>query len=337
MKKAQRIDLEAHFYTDAYLKALSLNKGFPRLDENEEKKGGQFWFTEDTGQPFVGFLLDRLLDLGEERQKKMDESGIDVQAFSLSAPGVEQLDPSIGTALARGTNDYLAEVIKKYPDRFIGFATLAPKHPEEAADELERCVKKLGFKGWNTHSNYGDSYPDEKQYLPVFERAEALNVPIYIHPTVSAIPQVRKYGFALAGAPFGYGFDVALCLMRLILSGVFDKYSGLKIILGHLGEALPFMLKRMDGPAKKARSTTLEKKPSEYFRNNVFVTTSGNSFKPAFMCAYEALGIDKILFATDYPYEDSAECVQFIEGLPISKVEKEKIYYQNAEKMGITA
>jgi predicted TIM-barrel fold metal-dependent hydrolase len=332
----KRIDLEAHFYTESYLRALSGHDGFPRLDRAADGKGGQFWFTGDTGQPFVGDLIEALLETGDKRIKMMDELGIDTQVLSLSSPGVEQLNADIGTPVAKESNDFLAQTIKKFAGRFIGFAALAPKRPEEAADELERCVKELGFKGWNTHSNYGDSYLDDLQYRPILARAAGLNVPIYIHPTVPAVPQVRKYGFALAGSPFGFGFEVGLCAMRLILSGVFDEHPGLKIILGHLGEALPFMLKRMDGPSKKKPSAILAKKPSEYFRNNFFVTTSGNCYKPAFMCTYEALGIDRIIFATDYPYEDSAECLEFIGQLPISEGEKEKIYYLNAEELGIT-
>jgi predicted TIM-barrel fold metal-dependent hydrolase len=283
--------------------------------------------------------MDTLMELGEGRLKKMDECGIDTQVLSLSAPGIEQIDPTVGTRFAKEVNDELAQVIKRYPGRFMGFAALAPKRPEEAADELERAVRELGFKGWNTHSNYGDSYLDDPRYRPVLERAEKLQVPIYIHPTASSIPQVSTYGFALAGAPFGFGFDVVLCLMRMILSGVFDKYPGLKIILGHLGEGLPFLMKRADGPPKRSADTrsrlNLSKKTSEYIRDNVFVTTSGNTFGPAFMCTYEALGIDRILLGTDYPYEDSADGIRFLEELPLSREEKGKIYYENASRLGM--
>ena len=269
----------------------------------------------------------------------MDSCGVDVQALSLSAPGIEQLDPAVGAPLAEKTNDHLFEVIKRYPDRFMGYATLAPKAPEAAADELERAVKELGFLGWNTHSNFGDAYLDEKMFWPILERAEKLNAPIYLHPTVPAIPQVRTYGFAMGGSPFGFGMEAALCMMRLIFSGLFDAYPGLKIILGHLGEALPFLLTRIDWayvhPFDPTARPDLGKKPSEYLRDNVLVTTSGHYFEPAFKCAYEALGIDNILLGTDYPYEASEECIDFVEGLPIKEEEREKIYHRNAEKLGI--
>ena len=155
----KKIDFEAHFYTNAYLKALSENKGFPKLVEDEKTKSRRLWYAAEVGQPFGDPLFESLLDPGEGRIKRMDALGIDVQVLSLSAPGIEQLDPAAGTALAKDSNDALSEIIHQHPDRFMGFAALAPKRPKEAADELERCVKELGFVGWNTHAHYGDSDP----------------------------------------------------------------------------------------------------------------------------------------------------------------------------------
>jgi predicted TIM-barrel fold metal-dependent hydrolase len=290
------------------------------------------------GQPFADALLDRLLDVGEKRLQKMDECGVDVQVLSLSAPGIEQFDPATGTILARKSNDALFEVIKRYPDRFMGYAALAPKNPKAAADELERAVTELGFKGWNTHSNYGDTFLDDPVFRPILERAEKLDVPVYLHPTVSASPQMKGYGFALAGAPFGFGADTALCMLRLIYSGIFDRCPRLTIILGHLGEALPFLLKRIDWafvrPFDPKARPKLEKMPSEYLKNNVFITTSGNYYQPAFMCAYEAMGKDRILLGTDYPYEDMEECMEFLEKLPIPKKDKDRIYGLTARSIG---
>lgn len=337
----KRIDFEAHFFTKEYLEALAKNEGYPRLVEENQERNRRMWHTPEVGQPYGDPLINMLTNLGEGRLTNMDACSIDVQVLSLSAPSIDQLDPEVGTALARRANNTLSEVIQKYPDRFMGYAALAPKAPDEAADELERAVKDLGFIGWNTHSNYAGSYLDEEKYLPILKRAEKLDVPIYLHPTVPAIPQVRTYGFAIAGAPFGFGMETAMCMMRLIYSGVFDKYPGLKIILGHLGEALPFLIKRIDWayvrPFDPDARPALSKKPSEYLKNNVFVTTSGNYYEPAFMCTREAMGIDRILLGTDYPYEDSKECIQFIEGLPIPKEEKDKIYYGNAGQLGIHA
>ena len=336
----KKIDFEAHFFTKEYLKALSEYEGYPRLMDLDQERSRRMWHTKEVGQPYGDPLINSLTDLDEGRLAKMDACGIDVQVLSLSAPSIDQLDSKIGTALARDANNMLSEVIKKYPDRFMGYAVLAPNAPEEAADELERTVKELGFIGWNTHSNLGGSYLDEEEYLPILERAEKLDIPIYLHPTVPAMPQVRTYGFALAGAAFGFGMETAMCMMRLIYSGVFDKHPGLKFILGHLGEALPFLIKRIDWayvrPFDPAARPSLSKKPSEYLKNNVFVTTSGNYYEPAFMCTREAMGIDRILLGTDYPYEDSDECIDFIERLPLSEEDKEKIYFKNAGQLGIT-
>jgi predicted TIM-barrel fold metal-dependent hydrolase len=335
----KKIDFEAHFYTADYVRAMYENDGYPSFKDHPQTLKRQLWYSPDVGQPFGDFLLDALLDLGEQRLSKMDACGIDMQALSLSAPGLEQLNPAVGTDLSRKANDALAAVIQKYPDRFLGYAALAPKRPQEAAAELQRAVKDLGLIGWNTHSNFGDSYLDAQVYWPILEMAAKLEVPVYLHPTVPAIPNAWTYGFALAGAPFGFGLETALCMMRLIYSGVFDRYPGLKIILGHLGEALPFLFKRIDWayvrPFDPEARPKLEKKPSEYLKHNVFITTSGNYYTPAFMCTYAAMGIDRILLGTDYPYEDTQECMQFLEQLPISEAEKEMVYFRNAGKLGI--
>lgn len=336
----KKIDFEAHFLTREYLEALSKNPGYPRFvydDKNEES--GKLSFFADLVLPISEPLLSSLLNTGEERLKIMDSLSVDVQIVSLSAPGIEQLASPVGTALAKKSNDALYEVIRRHPTRFMGYAALAPKDPKAAADELERAVKDLKFVGWNTHSNYGDSYLDEKRYWPILERAESLGVPIYIHPTVPAIPQARTYGFALAGAPFGFGMETALCMMRLIFSGAFDRFPRLKVILGHLGEVLPFLTRRIDWAYLRPLPPafrTLPKSPSEYLKNHLFVTTSGNYYQPAFTCTLEALGIDKILLGTDYPYDDPRECHDFVRMLPLSEDEREKIYCHNAKQLGIS-
>lgn len=335
-----KIDFEAHFFIPEHLRALRENKGYPRLVEGNGEKDRRLWHTPDVGQPYGDALINSLSELGEARLARMDACGIDVQVLSVTAPSIDQLDPGIGIPLAREANNALYEIIQKYPGRFMGYAVLAPQSPTEAADELERTVKDLGFVGWNTHSNIAGSYLDEERYLPIFERVEKLDVPVYLHPTVPAMPQVRTYGFAIAGAPFGFGMETSMCMMRLIYSGLFDKCPGLKIILGHLGEALPFLIKRIDWayvrPFDPAARPGISKRPSQYLIDNVLVTTSGNYYEPAFMCTREAMGIDRILLGTDYPYEDSDECIRFIEGLPLSPEEREQIYSGNAGRLGIT-
>jgi predicted TIM-barrel fold metal-dependent hydrolase len=335
----KKIDFEAHFYTQDYMKAMYGNTGYPRFAD--EKEGRRLWYNGAIGQPFADPLLNRLLDLGEKRIQDMDRCGVGVQMLSLSAPGLEQLDPKTGTELARKANDSLYEVTKRYPDRIMGYAALAVRDPSAAADELERAVTKLGFRGWNTHSNYGDTMLDDPAYRPILKRAEQLGVPIYLHPTVPAAAQMKGYGFALAGAAFGFGIDTALCMLRLIYSGIFDECPKLTMILGHLGEGLPFLFKRMDWayvrPFDPKARPKLEKKPSEYLRNNVFISTSGNYYQPAFQCAYEAMGKERILLGTDYPYEDMEECIGFVEGLPLKREDKERIYAGNAKSLGFGA
>ena len=336
----RRIDFEAHFATKEYVAALEENAGYPCYSVDEQTGHRRLRYTDDVGEPLGDALLSRLLDTGSQRLKSMDAVGIDVQVLSLTSPGVEWFEPAKGTALARSCNDQLAEVVQSHPDRFVGFAALAPNDPEAAADELERAVEALGFKGWKTHSNYQGSYLDEERYWPILERAEQLGVPIYLHPAVPAMLPLRKYGFALAGAPFGFGIDTSVCMMRLVYSGVFDRYPGLKILLGHLGEGLPFLMHRIDfayvrpGFDPDARPD-LKRKPSDYLRDNMLVTTSGNYLPAAFSCTYQALGIDRILLATDYPYEDASECLRFLEELPRAPKDRDKIYYRNAGQLGI--
>ena len=338
----KRIDFEAHFVTKEYAKTMIENVGYPRYVEDPKKqKSRRLYYTSDVGEPLGNALLNRLLDLGDERLKEMDAAGIDIQVLSLTAPGVEQFDAATGTSLAKSTNDLLSEAIERYPDRFRGFASLAPTDPVAAADELERAVKELEFIGWKTHSNYGGTYLDEKMFWPILEMAEKLDAPIYLHPTVPAMAPMRKYGFALAGAPFGFGAEASMCMMRLIYSGIFDELPKLKIILGHLGEGLPFIFQRIDFAYVKPwvdpdTRPELKKKPSDYLKENMFVTTSGNYLQPAFLCTYEVMGVNRILLATDHPYESSKDCIQFLEGLPILGEEKEKIYYLNARNFGIT-
>lgn len=336
----KKIDFEAHFFTQEYLKALSEHDGYPRLIDLDNEQSRRMWHTSEVGQPYGDPLINSLTDVGEGRLAKMDACGVDIQILSLSAPSIDQLEPEIGTALARESNNMLSEIIKRNPDRFMGYAVLAPKSPGEAADELERAVKELGFVGWNTHSNISGSYLDDEEFLPILERAEKLGVPIYLHPTIPAIPQAQKYGFALGGPALGFGMETAMCMMRLIYSGVFDKFPKLKFIMGHLGEGLPFLIKRIDWayvrPFDPKARPDIKKKPSEYMKDNVFVTTSGNHYEPAFMCTYEAMGIDNMLLGTDYPYEDPNECMEFLEGLPLSETDKEKLYTLNAASLGIT-
>ena len=282
-----------------------------------------------------------LTDLGEGRIKKMDEAGIDVAVLSLSAPGIEQFEPRVATRLAKQANDELAAAIVNYPDRFRGFAALSARDTEAAVVEFERCVKELGFVGWNTHSNFGDSYLDEKRYWPLLAKAEELAVPIYIHPDLPIIPQFRTYGYGLAGPAYGYGAETALAMMRLVIGGVFDVFPNLKVILGHYGEGLPFMMDRVNRPYVQglvrndpAVAPALKRTPAEYLRDNMVVTTSGNYSAEAFVCTKNALGFGCMALGSDYPFENMRVCMDFLESQEMSAVEKEQLYERTASSLG---
>lgn len=338
----KKIDLEAHFYTEEYNEYFRGRKEFPKLESIEDEKHQKIdsiWYSPDLIRSKRPIISEKLLDLEEKRLEEMDAAGIDVQVISLNDPGCELFDASDAAVVARKTNDELARAIKKHPDRFIGLAAIAPQHPEEAADELERAVSDLGFRGLKIGSNVRGEYLDDQKYWVIFERAEKLGVPINIHPMVpsaSILKPYADYGDTLVGPSLGYGAETALSVMRLICSGVFDKYPGLKIILGHLGEALPFWMNRLnlgwlEPPAMGKIGPKCLKKPTDYLKTNFIMTTSGLFFEPAFLCTYLALGADNIAFAIDYPFADNKTAVQFMERMPICDKDREKIYHLNAE------
>jgi len=275
-------------------------------------------------------IQDDLNDI-EKRLADMDACGIEMQVLSLG-PGIEQYEASLGTALAKSTNDKIAAVVKQYPQRFAGLAVIAPQDPLAAAKELERAVKELGLKGAMIKSNVQGEYLDLKKYWVIFEAAEKLGVPIYLHPKEPSPGMIKPYLDypELAGAMWGYGAEAGLHAMRLICSGVFDKYPGLQIILGHLGEGIPFWLWRIDS---RSAGNKTQKKASQYFKEHFMVSISGMFWEPALQLVYSAMGAERILFATDYPSESLEEAVRCIQDWPISVEDKEKIWHLNAEKL----
>jgi predicted TIM-barrel fold metal-dependent hydrolase len=282
-------------------------------------------------------ILDQLADLGAQRLAYMDAAGVDVQVLSFTSPGAQAFEAADAIALARDANDRLAAAVKQHPDRFAGFAALPTAAPEAAADEFDRAVAKLGFKGAMIHGHTRGSFLDERKYWVIFERAQALGVPIYLHPALPHPDVVKAYftGYEdLARAAWGFGVDTSCHFLRLVFAGIFDAYPNLKIILGHLGECLPFAMHRLnDHTFASAKRRGLQKSPLQYLKDNMLVTTSGNWFEPAFLCTLLALGADNIMFAVDWPYEPNTTAIRFLNTLPISDLDREKIAHLNAERI----
>jgi len=285
----------------------------------------------------------RLFDLGELRLAEMDAAGIDVQVLSHGAPSVQRLDPETSVWMARGANDRLAEAIAAHPDRFAGFAALPTPDPEAAAAELDRAVTTLGFKGAMVHGLTNGVFLDDRRFWPIFERAQALDVPLYIHPAVPERAVVEAYYRdylaefpSLLTAAWGFTVETATQAIRLVLSGAFEAYPGLKVILGHMGEGLPFVLWRLDSRWGFHNHHGIELargNPAEYLRHNLYITTSGVCDGPPLLCSILALGADHVLFGTDYPFEDMATATRFLEVAPISPADRAKIAHQNAERL----
>ncbi|HJJ36585.1 MAG TPA: amidohydrolase family protein, partial [Methanocorpusculum sp.] len=251
-----------------------------------------------------------------------------------SSIAIELLPKEEAVKYARLTNDAVAEAMKQYPGRFLGTISLPTPYLEESIAELERCVNELGLQYWHTHSNYGDEYLYEEKFEPLLAKCAELDVPVYLHPAYPSDEYLLDSGTSFAGATFGFGVDVMKTSYRLIVSGIFDRYPNLTLILGHMGEYYPYSLTRMDNRLLDG-DTYLKCKENltYYFDNkNVLITTSGITDPNTIDCAIKAIGIDSIMFASDYPYENVKNEVEFIKSLPISDEDKDKIFYKNAEK-----
>ena len=282
-------------------------------------------------------LFEQLCDVGEKRIAEMDAARIDMQVLSLTSPGTEQVEPAEAVALAREANDFLAGSIEKNPSRLAGFAALPIATPDRAAEELERMVRNHGFKGAIINGHHRGRYLDDKFFWPILECAEALNVPIYLHPTPPPKPVIEASygGFSpivtelLAGPGWGWHIETAVHVIRLVLGGVFDQYANLQIVIGHMGETLPFMLQRLD--VIPMAFTKLNRPISNYLRENVHFTFSGFNFTPTFLDLMLQVGVDRIMFSADHPYQSMAQARAFLDQLPVSSADKARIAHRNAE------
>ena len=317
--------------------------GKPRVIALEE----HYWDREiaATFDPLDGVrgapgIVERLFDYGDLRIKEMDAAGIDVQVLSHGAPATQRLEGEAAVTLARGANDRLREIVRAHPDRFAGFACLPTADPKAAADELERAVTKLGFKGAMLHGLANGVFLDDKRFWPIFERAQALDVPLYMHPATPHPAVIEAYykdyvkDFpAILSAAWGFTVETATQGIRLVLSGVFDAYPDVKIILGHLGESLPFSLWRITHalarPGNRATSSSFR----DDFCKHFWITTSGNFSNPALLCCVMEMGVDRILFSVDYPFVANTPAADWIPTIPLSAADKTKILSGNAERL----
>jgi predicted TIM-barrel fold metal-dependent hydrolase len=285
-------------------------------------------------------VLAALCNVGDGRIAAMDAAGIDMQVMSLTSPGTEQLAAPEAVELARHSNDFLAAAVHRHPDRFAGFAALPTADPAAAADELTRTVEEHGFRGALIHGHVRGRYLDDPFFAPILERAQALAVPIYLHPTPPPQPVIdASYkGFSpvvdglLAGPAWGWHIETALHVIRLILGGVFDRLPRLQVVVGHMGEGLPFMLQRLDLVLSTAR-TGLARPVAAYLRENVHYTFAGFNFTSLFLNLLLEVGAERILFSADHPYNSMAQARAFLDRLPASAADKERIAHGNAEHL----
>jgi predicted TIM-barrel fold metal-dependent hydrolase len=310
------IALEEHFVTKDFLEAAG---GYEQMPQK---------------------LQDQLLDVGAGRLAAMDEGGIDLQVLSLAAIGVDDLDKEEQTAVLRGVNDEAAAAVKAHSGRFAAFANVGLKDPAAAVKEFERCVKELGFKGVMVNGTSDGKFLDEPEFLPVFEMAVELGVPVYLHPAPppKVVKEAYFYGLPeetarmLSTAGWGWHAETALHLLRLVLGGVFDRLPDLKLIVGHMGEGLPYALARTNGIFSVSRRS-MGRDIKETLQTQVYVTTSGYFSRPPFECCREVLGLDRMMYSVDYPFSSNTQGKEYLERLQLSDDERAAFVGGNAARV----
>jgi predicted TIM-barrel fold metal-dependent hydrolase len=322
MKNRMRtITLEEHFVTESFLRAT-----------------GAYG---NSAPAWLDALRPKLLDVGAGRIAAMDEAGVDVQVLSLAAIGFDALDASTATSLATDVNDELAAAVLANPSRLAGFACLALKDPESAAKELERAIRKLGFCGVLLDGTTAGKFLDDPQFTPVFEAAVALNIPIYLHPAPPPEIVFDTYftglpagvGQMLSIAGWGWHAETALHTLRLIASGVFDRFPTLQLIIGHMGEMLPMALARTS--LALSQVAKLRQPVAAYFQSNIHLTTSGYFTQPPLRCAVDVVGIDRLMFSIDYPFSSASKGRDYLAELGelLSAEDMAKLTHGNAEAL----
>lgn len=282
--------------------------------------------------------------LGEtqgERLGSMNEAGITMQVLSVVGPGAELLAGEEGVSLAHDYNDRLALAVERHPDRFAAFAHLPMKEPAAAADELERCVTRLGFRGASINGTTDGLFLDDPRFAPILTRAATIGCPLYIHPGPPPRAVRDAYydrlpdnlAYLLSNAGFGWHAETAIHILRLVLSGTLDRNPDLKLIIGHMGEFLPMALQRADAMFGTGAEAGLRRKVSQTILDQVWITTSGFFDTSAFLAALTTFGADRILFSVDYPYSPNGDGTAFLHNLPVSPVDRARIAHGNADAL----
>jgi 2,3-dihydroxybenzoate decarboxylase len=290
------------------------------------------------GRGALAELAPKLHDLGAGRLREMDEAGIDFQVISHAPSALQQLEPAESRRLATAANDRLHDAVDRNPDRFAAFAALPTGDPEAAADELERTVRQLGFKGALIHGRTHEEFHDAPRFWPIYARAEQLDVPIYIHPGPPH-PKMAEAYYAdyldrfpgLSGAAWGFTIDTANQIVRLILSGLFDAHPRLQLIIGHMGEGIPFLVDRIHEALQRPGNQPIAFK--QLFSEHFHVTTSGHFSTPALLCTILELGLDRILFSVDWPFVENRPGTEWLDTLPLSATDLEKLCNGNARRL----
>ena len=340
MKNAayQRIATE-----EAFAPAEMLAEYRKLLEKNDVDPGfkGLMGFYMSSPSARAQHIMRCLQDLDQVRLQHMDEAGIDRQVIAITAPGVQVMDKGTAVSIARLANDQLAEAVRRHPTRFTGMIAIAPQDPTAAAKEIERGVTQLGMKSVIINSHTQGEYLSDPKFWDIFAAAEAHGVPIYLHP--NSMPRNMIQSFqecGLDGAIYGFGVETGLHALRIMTAGVFDRFPKLQIIIGHMGEALPFWAYRLDymhratvASNRYASVKPIQRKPSEYLRDNFYITNSGVAWEPAIKFTQSVVGVDRVLYAMDYPYQYAPEEVTMMDNMQMSAEDKKKFFQTNAEKV----
>ncbi|MEY3660470.1 MAG: hypothetical protein RLZZ169_1295 [Pseudomonadota bacterium] len=297
-------------------------------------------FYSSSKAPRPTFIREKLADLDAGRIADMDATGVDHQIIALTSPGVQVFDRATALSLARECNDVLEAAVRRHPTRFTGMIAIAPQAPEQAAAELQRC-KSFGFRGIIINSHTMGEYLSDTKYWPIFEAAEALDLPIYLHPNTPPKSMIGPMVDAgLDGAIFGFGVETGFHLLRIIVAGVFDRFPRLQIIVGHMGEALPYWLYRLEymhaagvRAARYESMQPLQRKIGDYLRENVYITNSGVAWEPAIKFAQQIVGVDRVMYAMDYPYQYTPQEVIDLDNMQMDLVDKRAFYQTVAERV----